>query len=120
MAEFELKKQLILDASVIVDAKDGTDAARLLHEWKPSNWTMRDGDQSSAPHVDRERLGGDWSEDRPVYEVRACRGHFHVTGCGEDLAIPGDPFLTRESAQAAAAAMAEAAKLSTPTPGARA
>lgn len=105
MPEFELKKQLILEATTIVPAKDGTEAAAKLHEWKPTRWEMRDGDWSSAPWVDPEMLGSGWTPDRPKYEVRPCRGHFHVTACGEDIAIAGDPFKTQEAAQQVADAM---------------
>jgi hypothetical protein len=41
-----------------------------------------------------------YCEDR--YSIRECRGHWHVTMCGADLAIPGDPFASAEIAQRAA------------------
>lgn len=46
-------------------------------------------------------------EERKPYSVRACRGHFHVhlemgNGDTEDLIVRGDPFKTREDAQAVA------------------
>lgn len=51
-------------------------------------------------------------DPKPEYFVRACRGHFHVVGGtpeneGEDIALPGDPFKTREDALAAMDAMLE-------------
>lgn len=36
------------------------------------------------------------------FTVRECRGHFHVCAGGEDMAIAGDPFVTREAAGRAA------------------
>lgn len=37
-----------------------------------------------------------------IHGVRECRGHFHVTSGDSDLAIPGDPFPTRDAAEEAA------------------
>jgi len=46
------------------------------------------------------------TEPNPIYGVRECRGHWHVTCCGEDIAVKGDldsdKFSTREKAQAEA------------------
>lgn len=106
MSEFKLTKRMVFEATLIVQAKDGLEAAEKLYAWTPTMWTQREGDSSSEPYIDPEAFGSSWSEDRPVYEVRACRGHFHVTGCGEDLAIPGDPFPTRAQAEGAAQALA--------------
>jgi hypothetical protein len=46
-----------------------------------------------------------YCEDR--YSIRECRGHWHVTMCGADLAIPGDPFASADIAQRAADAVTE-------------
>lgn len=48
--------------------------------------------------------------------VRKCRGHWHVTRDGEDLSVPGDPFLTAEAALEAVARLnAEEAAEDPPT-----
>lgn len=101
MGEFKLVKRLVFEAIRIVEAENGVEAARQLHDWKPTTWNSRDGDWSVEPYLDPDRLGAGWDDSRPVYEVRWCRGHFHVTCCGEDIAIDGDPFPTREAAEAA-------------------